>query len=155
MAAGEPVGRLAGVPFGVKDLEDCAGMPTSQGSLLFLGDGPVAADSIHVARLRAAGAIPLGKTAAPEFGTLQYTRTKALGVTRNPWDPSRTPGGSSGGTAAAVAAGLIPFGTASDGGGSTRIPASFSGLVGMKASFGRVPSPSAGTSPDHVVGASR
>jgi aspartyl-tRNA(Asn)/glutamyl-tRNA(Gln) amidotransferase subunit A len=144
-AAGDPLGPLAGVPFGAKDLEDCAGMPTSQGSLLFLGDPPVAHDSIHVARLRAAGAIPLGKTAAPEFGTLQYTRSKALGVTRNPWDPSKTPGGSSGGTAAAVAAGWIPFGTASDGGGSTRIPASFSGLVGMKASFGRVPSPSAGT----------
>ena len=152
LAAGEPVGRLAGVPFGVKDLEDCAGMPTSQGSLLFLGDGPVAADSIHVARLRAADAIPLGKTNAPEFGTLQYTRSKALGVARNPWDPSRTPGGSSGGTAAAVAAGMIPFGTASDGGGSTRIPASFSGLVGMKASFGRVPAPSAGTSQTTSLG---
>ncbi len=152
LAAGEAVGPLAGVPFGVKDLEDCAGMPTSQGSLLFLGDPPVAADSIHVARLRAAGAIPVGKTNAPEFGTLQYTRSKALGVARNPWDPTRTPGGSSGGTAAAVAAGVIPFGTASDGGGSTRIPASFSGLVGMKASFGRVPSPSAGTSQTTSLG---
>ncbi len=73
-------------------------------------------------------------------------------MTRNPWDPSRTPGGSSGGTAAAVAAGLVPFGTASDGGGSTRIPASFAGLVGMKASFGRVPSPSAGTSQTTSLG---
>jgi len=152
LAAGHPVGPLAGVPFGVKDLEDCAGMPTSQGSLLFLGDPPVATDSIQVARLRAAGAIPVGKTNAPEFGTLQYTRSKALGVARNPWDVTRTPGGSSGGTAAAVAAGLIPFGTASDGGGSTRIPAAFSGLVGMKASFGRVPAPSAGTSQTTSVG---
>ncbi len=152
LAAGEAVGPLAGVPFGVKDLEDCAGMPTTQGSMLFVDDGPVAADSVHVARLRAAGAIPVGKTNAPEFGTLQYTRSKALGVARNPWDPTRTPGGSSGGTAAAVAAGLVPFGTASDGGGSTRIPASFCGLVGMKASFGRVPSPSAGTSQTTSLG---
>jgi aspartyl-tRNA(Asn)/glutamyl-tRNA(Gln) amidotransferase subunit A len=149
---GEVVGPLAGVPFGVKDLEDCAGMPTSQGSLLFIDDGPVAEDSVHVARLRAAGAIPIGKTAAPEFGTLQYTRSKALGVTRNPWDLSRTPGGSSGGSAAAVARGLVPFATASDGGGSTRIPAAFSGLVGMKPSHGRIPSPSADPSQTAVVG---
>ncbi len=138
---GEQLGPLAGVPFGVKDLEDCAGMPTSHGSLLHMGEGPVERDSEHVRRLRAAGAIPLGKTASPEFGTLQYTRTKAWGTTRNPWDPTRTPGGSSGGTAAAVAAGMIPFGTASDGGGSTRIPAAFSGLVGLKPSHGRIPHP--------------
>ncbi len=138
---GEQLGPLAGVPFGVKDLEDCAGMPTSHGSLLHMGEGPVERDSEHVRRLRGAGAIPLGKTASPEFGTLQYTRTKAWGTTRNPWDPTRTPGGSSGGTAAAVAAGMIPFGTASDGGGSTRIPAAFSGLVGLKPSHGRIPHP--------------
>jgi aspartyl-tRNA(Asn)/glutamyl-tRNA(Gln) amidotransferase subunit A len=141
IARGDVVGPLAGVPFGVKDLEDCAGMPTSYGSRLFAGGEPVAADSLHVARLRAAGAIPIGKTATPEFGTLQFTRNRTSGVTRNPWDRSRTPGGSSGGTAAAVAAGLVPFATASDGGGSTRIPASFSGLFGMKASFGRIPYP--------------
>jgi aspartyl-tRNA(Asn)/glutamyl-tRNA(Gln) amidotransferase subunit A len=140
---GEDPGPLAGVPFGVKDLEDCAGMPTSHGSLLFKGRGPVDADSIQVSRLRAAGAVPVGKTAAPEFGTLNFTKTKAWGVTRNPWDLSRTPGGSSGGSAAAVAAGLVPFATASDGGGSTRGPAGFSGLVGMKASFGRIPHPGA------------
>jgi aspartyl-tRNA(Asn)/glutamyl-tRNA(Gln) amidotransferase subunit A len=138
---GDELGPLAGVPFGVKDLEDCAGMPTSHGSLLYVGQGPVSTDSEHVRRLRDAGAIPLGKTAAPEFGTIQYTRTKAWGTTRNPWDPSRTPGGSSGGSAAAVAAGLVPFATASDGGGSTRIPASFSGLVGLKPSHGRIPHP--------------
>jgi aspartyl-tRNA(Asn)/glutamyl-tRNA(Gln) amidotransferase subunit A len=149
---GEAVGRLAGVPFGVKDLEDCAGMPTSRGSLLYLGGPPVEADSIHVARLRAAGAIPIGKTATPEFGTLQYTRSKALGVTRNPWNLAATPGGSSGGSAAAVAAGLVPFSTASDGGGSTRIPASFAGLLGMKASFGRVPEPSADISQTTCIG---
>jgi aspartyl-tRNA(Asn)/glutamyl-tRNA(Gln) amidotransferase subunit A len=141
VARGEDPGPLAGVPFGVKDLEDCAGLPTSHGSLLYKGRPPVAKDSPHVARLRAAGAVPVGKTAAPEFGTLSFTKTKAFGVTRNPWNVERTPGGSSGGTAAAVAAGIIPFGTASDGGGSTRIPGGFSGLYGFKASFGRIPSP--------------
>jgi aspartyl-tRNA(Asn)/glutamyl-tRNA(Gln) amidotransferase subunit A len=141
VARGDDPGPLAGVPFGVKDLEDCAGMPTSHGSLLYKDHGPVAEDAVHVARLRAAGAVPVGKTAAPEFGTLSFTKTKLFGVTRNPWDVSRTPGGSSGGTAAAVAAGIIPFGTASDGGGSTRIPGGFSGLYGFKASFGRIPSP--------------
>lgn len=135
------LGPLAGVPFGVKDLEDCAGMPTSHGSLLYRDQPPVPHDSEHVARLRAAGAIPLGKTAAPEFGTLQYTHTKAWGTTGNPWNPEMTPGGSSGGSAAAVAAGIIPFATASDGGGSTRIPAGFSGLVGLKPSHGRIPHP--------------
>ena len=84
---------------------------------------------------------PIGKTAAPEFGTLNFTKTKAWGITRNPWNPSRTPGGSSGGSAAAVAAGLVPVATASDGGGSTRIPAGFSGLVGLKPSHGRIPHP--------------
>ena len=152
IAGGEEVGPLAGVPFGVKDLEDCAGMPTSHGSLLYAGAGPVTEDSIHVARLRAAGAIPIGKTAAPEFGTLQFTRSKALGITRNPWDLSRTPGGSSGGSAAAVAAGLVPFCTGSDGGGSTRIPAAFSGLVGMKPSMGRIPDPTADPSQTAVYG---
>jgi aspartyl-tRNA(Asn)/glutamyl-tRNA(Gln) amidotransferase subunit A len=141
VARGDDPGPLAGVPFGVKDLEDCAGMPTSHGSLLYKDRGPVAEDAVHVARLRAAGAVPVGKTAAPEFGTLSFTKTKAFGVTRNPWNLERTPGGSSGGTAAAVAAGIIPFGTASDGGGSTRIPGGFSGLYGFKASFGRIPSP--------------
>jgi aspartyl-tRNA(Asn)/glutamyl-tRNA(Gln) amidotransferase subunit A len=152
VARGDDPGPLAGVPFGVKDLEDCAGMPTSRGSLLFAGRGPVAEDSVHVARLRAAGAVPIGKTAAPEFGTLNFTKTKVSGVTRNPWDPSRTPGGSSGGSAAAVAAGLVPMATASDGGGSTRIPASFSGLVGMKPSFGRIPHPHVGESQTSVYG---
>src|SRR3989440_1712274 len=139
VADGRDPGPLAGVPFGVKDLEDCAGMPTSLGSLLFKGRPAVDADSVHVARLRAAGAVPLGKTAAPEFGTTCYTSTKAWGTTRNPWDPEMTPGGSSGGSAAAVASGMVPFCTASDGGGSTRIPAAFSGLVGLKASYGRIP----------------
>jgi aspartyl-tRNA(Asn)/glutamyl-tRNA(Gln) amidotransferase subunit A len=142
VADGEDPGPFAGVPFGVKDLEDCAGMPTSHGSLLYKGLPPVESDSIHVGRLRAAGAVFVGKTAAPEFGTVQFTKTKAWGVTRNAWDITKTPGGSSGGSAAAVAAGLVPIATASDGGGSTRIPAAFSGLVGMKPSHGRIPLPS-------------
>src|SRR5688500_13494886 len=153
VARGDDPGPLAGVPFGVKDLEDCAGMPTSHGSLLYKDRGPVAEDSVHVARLRAAGAVPVGKTAAPEFGTRSFTKTKAFGITRNPWTPERTPGGSSGGTAAAVAAGITPFGTASDGGGSTRIPGGFSGLYGFKASFGRIPSPGADGSLTTSLGA--
>jgi aspartyl-tRNA(Asn)/glutamyl-tRNA(Gln) amidotransferase subunit A len=133
------LGPLAGVPFGVKDLEDCAGMPTTRGSRWF-ADGPAKeSDSIHVARLRAAGAIPIGKTATPEFGAWAYTASPLLGVTRNPWDHSRTPGGSSGGSSAAVSAGLVPFCTASDGGGSIRTPASFTGLVGLRATYGRIP----------------
>jgi aspartyl-tRNA(Asn)/glutamyl-tRNA(Gln) amidotransferase subunit A len=143
VARGDDPGPFGGVPIGVKDLEDCAGMPTSHGSLLFKGGAPASTDSIHLGRLRRAGVVPLGKTAPPEFGTLQYTRSKAWGTTRNPWNLERTPGGSSGGSAAAVAAGMVPMATASDGGGSTRIPASFSGLVGMKPSFGRIPDPMA------------
>jgi len=153
VARGDDPGPLAGVPFGVKDLEDCAGLPTSFGSLVFKGRPPVGADSVQVARMRAAGAVPLGKTAAPEFGAFNFTRTKAWGVTRNPWDVERTPGGSSGGSAAAVAGGLVPLATASDGGGSTRIPAGFTGLVGLKASYGRIPDPRADVAQTAVVGA--
>jgi aspartyl-tRNA(Asn)/glutamyl-tRNA(Gln) amidotransferase subunit A len=127
------------VPFGVKDLDHCAGMPTTKGSRWYQGGPPAKEDSIHVARLRAAGAIPVGKTAAPEFGSWAFTAGPALGVTRNPWDPSRTPGGSSGGSSAAVSAAMVPFATSSDGGGSTRTPAGFTGLVGHKPSFGRIP----------------
>ena len=148
----EDPGLLAGVPFGVKDLEDCAGMPTSHGSLLFKGRPPEEHDSVHVARIRAAGAVPVGKTAAPEFGSTCFTHTKAWGTTRNPWNLERTPGGSSGGTSSAVASGLVPFATASDGGGSTRIPAAFSGLVGFKASFGRVPHEKHGGSQTTALG---
>ena len=133
------LGPLAGVPFGVKDLEDCAGMPTTRGSRWF-ADGPSkSSDSIHVGRLRRAGAIPVGKTATPEFGAWAYTASPLLGVTRNPWDPRRTPGGSSGGSSAAVSSGMVPFATASDGGGSIRTPASFTGLVGLKCTYGRIP----------------
>lgn len=136
---GEAVGKLAGVPFGVKDLDDCAGMPTSHGSLIYKGSAPKAEDSPHVARLRAAGAIPIGKTAPSEFGMDSATMSRAWGITRNPWNPAHTPGGSSGGSAAAVAAGMVPVATSSDLGGSTRTPASFTNLVGLKPSQGRIP----------------
>jgi len=139
--AGEDPGPLAGVPFGVKDLYDLAGTPTSHGSLLYKDAPPAAADAIDVARMRAAGAVPVGKTAVPEFGSVCFTASPAWGVTRNPWDPSVTPGGSSGGSAAAVASGMVPMATAGDGGGSTRIPAAWTGLVGLKPSFGRIPYP--------------
>ena len=152
VAAGRDPGPFAGVPIGVKDLEDAKGLPTSHGSLLFKDSPPQTADSIHMARLRAAGCVPIGKTAAPEFGTVAFTHTKAFGTTRNPWDLERTPGGSSGGSAAAVAAGVVPMATASDGGGSIRIPAAFSGLVGMKPSFGRIPHPFPSASQTSVYG---
>jgi aspartyl-tRNA(Asn)/glutamyl-tRNA(Gln) amidotransferase subunit A len=152
VARGHDPGPLAGVPVGVKDLHDCAGMPTSQGSLWFKGGPPAEHDDVDVARLRAAGAVPVGKTSAPEFGIVNFASTKAWGVTRNPWDVERTPGGSSSGSAAAVAAGIVPLATASDGGGSIRIPAAFCGLVGHKPSFGRVPHPGPMESQTSVVG---
>ena len=153
LARGEAVGPFAGVPIGVKDLEDCVGMPTSRGSLLYKGRPPADKDSLHFSRLRAAGVVPVGKTSAPEFGAMNFTRSKAWGVTRNPWNTERTPGGSSGGSAAAVAGGLVPFATASDGGGSTRIPGSYAGLVGLKPSFGRIAKLGAAPSQTGVAGA--
>ena len=141
VAQGRPVGPLAGVPFGVKDLDDCAGMPTSHGSLLFKNSAAKTHDAPHVARLRAAGAIPIGKTAPSEFGMDSATMSRAWGITRNPWQPAHTPGGSSGGSAAAVASGMVPLATSSDLGGSTRTPAAFTNLVGLKPSQGRIPQP--------------
>jgi aspartyl-tRNA(Asn)/glutamyl-tRNA(Gln) amidotransferase subunit A len=132
---GEDPGPFAGVPVGIKDLEDAAGMPTTSGSLSS-GDEPAAADSRLVARLRAAGAIPVGKTNTPEFGYSIDTHNRRFGPTRNPWDPTRSPGGSSGGSAAAVAAGMVPLATGSDGGGSIRIPAAFCRLPGLKPTAG-------------------
>jgi aspartyl-tRNA(Asn)/glutamyl-tRNA(Gln) amidotransferase subunit A len=130
---------LEGVPFGVKDLEDAAGLPTSYGSMAFRDAPPAPRDSTQVARLRAAGAIVFGKTNTPEFGTTAITKNPLFGVTRSPWDPARSPGGSSGGSAAAIAGEVLPLATASDGGGSIRLPASFTGTFGLKPSFGRVP----------------
>jgi aspartyl-tRNA(Asn)/glutamyl-tRNA(Gln) amidotransferase subunit A len=153
IARGEEVGRFAGVPFGVKDMDQCAGMPTTYGSLIHKGRPAAQSDSVHIGRLRAAGAIPIGMTSCSEFGTVHFTHTKAWGTTRNPWNLELTPGGSSGGSGATVAAGVVPFATAGDGGGSTRIPAAFSGLVGMKPSYGRIPREEPSTSQTAVWGA--
>ncbi|MHB8656348.1 MAG: amidase family protein [Solirubrobacteraceae bacterium] len=129
-------GPLAGVPVAVKDDLPVAGQLMTWGSRSL---GPVQRrDAEAVRRLRAAGAIPIGITNVPELMIFPWTATDANGVTRNPWDPSRTPGGSSGGSAAAVAAGMVPVATGSDGGGSIRIPAACCGLVGMKPTRGRV-----------------
>jgi aspartyl-tRNA(Asn)/glutamyl-tRNA(Gln) amidotransferase subunit A len=138
LGRGEDPGPLAGVPFGVKDEQDVAGMATTYGSVPYR-DHVVTRDSTIVARLRAAGAIPIGKTNLPEFGSTAFTKNRLFGVTRNPWNLERTPGGSSGGSSAAVAAGLVPLATGGDGGGSIRIPASYTGIFGMKPTFGRVP----------------
>lgn len=138
LLAGESVGPMAGVPLGVKDLEDVGGLPTSFGSLAFR-DHMATEDSVQVARLRAAGAIVVGKTNTPEFGYTGFTKNRVFGISRNPWDPERTPGGSSGGSAAAIAARMVPLVTASDGGGSIRIPACYVGAFGLKPSFGRIP----------------
>jgi aspartyl-tRNA(Asn)/glutamyl-tRNA(Gln) amidotransferase subunit A len=140
VASGGDPGPLAGVPIGVKDLEDAAGYRTTHGSLAW-ANAPVAEhDSVLVARLRAAGCVVVGKTNTPEFGWTAKTDNALFGVTRNPWNLDHSPGGSSGGTAAALAAGMVPLATGSDGGGSIRIPAACCGLSAMKASMGRVPS---------------
>jgi amidase len=129
-------GLLAGVPVAIKDEMAVEGQFLTRGSRSF---GPrEAADSEIVRRLRVAGAIPIGITNVPELMTWPWTASDANGVTRNPWDATRTPGGSSGGSAAAVAAGMVPAATAADGGGSIRIPAACCGLVGMKPTRGRV-----------------
>lgn len=138
IARREETGLLAGVPIGVKDLEEVAGMATTFGSKPFR-DNLAPEDAIEVARLRAAGAIVIGKTNTPEFGHSAFTRNLLFGVTRNPWNLERTPGGSSGGSAAAVASGMVPMATASDAGGSIRLPAAYTGCVGLKPSHGRIP----------------
>ncbi len=129
---------FGGVPMGVKELEHVAGWPYTEASLVF-ADRMSAFDSTHVTRLRAAGAVLAAQTTSSEFGGVNCTSTKLHGVTRNPWDTDRTPGGSSGGSAAAVAGGLLPIATGSDGGGSIRIPAGFTGMFGLKATYGRIP----------------
>jgi aspartyl-tRNA(Asn)/glutamyl-tRNA(Gln) amidotransferase subunit A len=129
---------LEGIPLGVKDLEDVEGWVTTQGSALF-ADARARADSVQVARLRAAGAIPVAKTNTPELGYTAITFNRLFGYTRNPWNLSRTPAGSSGGSAALLAGGVLALVTASDGGGSIRLPASCVGAFGLKPSYGRVP----------------
>ena len=138
IARRESLGPLAGVPFGVKDLEDVTGMATTFGSVPFKNN-IATRDAIQVGRLRAAGAIVIGKTNTPEFGSKAFTRNLLFGVTRSPWNPELTPGGSSGGSSAAVAAAMVPLATASDMGGSIRLPAAFTGCVGLKPSHGRIP----------------
>jgi amidase len=129
-------GPLAGVPVAVKDDLHVAGQAMTWGSRSY--GPPAAEDAEAVRRLRAAGAIPIGITNVPELMIFPWTATEANGLTRNPWNPERTPGGSSGGSASAVAAGMVPAATGSDGGGSIRIPAACCGLVGMKPTRGRV-----------------
>jgi len=135
---GERLGPLAGVPFLVKDNQDLAGLRTTQGSLLLADAPPATRDALSVARLRAAGAIPIGKTNVPEHCFEGFTDNLLFGATRNPWAPKWSPGGSSGGSAAALAAGMVPCATATDGGGSVRIPAAFCGLFGLKPTNGLV-----------------
>ena len=139
VSRGEKLGPLHGVPVSIKDLLDVEGVPTRHGSAIFADNPPAASDDITVARLKAAGAIIVGKANSPEFGVKGLTDGPSFGATRNPWNLDRTPGGSSGGGASAVAAGLGPLSLATDGAGSTRGPASCSGLVGLKATLGIVP----------------
>ena len=134
-----PIGPLDGVPASIKDLILTRGWPTLRGSRTVDPRQPWEIDAPATARLREAGAVLLGKTTTPEFGCKGETNSPLTGITRNPWDLSRTPGGSSGGTAAAVAAGLGPLSVGTDGAGSVRIPAAFCGNFGLKPSFGRVP----------------
>ena len=135
---GDSLGPLHGIPVSIKDLEMTKGIPTTVGSAAFKDRTPEA-DSVVVERIRQAGAIILGKTNTPEFGLSGTTETKVGGPGRNPWNPERTSGGSSGGAAAALASGLCTLASGSDGGGSIRIPASFCGVFGIKPSQGRVP----------------
>src|SRR5215467_11708054 len=136
---GAPLGPLHGVPISVKDLVDVKGVPTRHGSAIFADNPPAAADDMLVKRLRTAGAIVFAKATTPEFGVKGLTDGPSFGITRNPWNLERTPGGSSGGGAAAVAAGLGPLSLGTDGAGSIRGPASCSGLVGLKPTLGVVP----------------
>jgi len=136
---GEPKGLLDGVPVSIKDLLLTRGWPTLRGSKTIDPKGPWNDDAPVVARLREHGAVLLGKTTTPEFGWKGVTDGPLTGITRNPWNPKMTPGGSSGGGAAAVASGMGPLTVGTDGGGSIRIPCGFTGLVGLKPSFGRVP----------------
>jgi amidase len=146
-SGGDDLPPLLGVPIAIKDLTRTAGVRTTFGSRLYAGHVPDT-DAHSVTRLRAAGTISLGKTNTPEFGTCCYTDNDVTGPARSPWDPACNAGGSSGGSAAAVAAGLVPFAHGSDGGGSLRIPASVCGLVGLKPSRGRVSTgPADGESP--------
>jgi Asp-tRNA(Asn)/Glu-tRNA(Gln) amidotransferase A subunit family amidase len=144
IAAGDDPGPLAGLPLLVKDMEDVAGMPSTYGSRTFADASPAVADGLVPRRLRAAGAIVVGKTNQPEFAFAGFTANAVYGATTNPWGTNWSPGGSSGGSAAAIASGMAAIATATDGGGSIRIPAAFCGLAGLKPTngvIGREPIP--------------
>lgn len=138
-AKGAALGPLDGVPVLIKDILLTQGQPTLRGSWTVDAKGPWPDDAPCVARLRAAGAVLMARTTSPEIGWKGVTDSPRHGITRNPWDVTKTPGGSSGGSSVAVAAGYAPLALGTDGGGSIRIPASFSGIFGLKPSFGRVP----------------
>ncbi|WP_159500748.1 amidase [Microbacterium sp. 18062] len=153
LAAGVIRGPLHGVPTAVKDLMDVAGLPTTHGSRIY-AENVATADSVIVGRIRDAGAVFVGKTNTPEFGAGSHTFNEVFGATRNPYDLSRSAGGSSGGAAAAVTSGMLPFADASDLGGSIRNPASFGNLVGLRPTAGRVASARPGNAwdPGSVLG---
>ena len=138
IARGEELGLLAGLPIGIKDLQATAGLRTTWGSLLYKDHVPTE-DELGVAGVRKAGGVILGKTNTPEFGAGANTRNRVYGATGNPFDPAKTCGGSSGGSAAALALGQVPLATGSDLGGSLRTPAAFCGVVGFRPSPGVVP----------------
>jgi aspartyl-tRNA(Asn)/glutamyl-tRNA(Gln) amidotransferase subunit A len=135
---GKPLGLLHGLPFSAKDLMAVAGVPYASGSRA-MAKNIAAVDAPAVERAKAAGAILIGKTTTSEFGCKPVGDSPLTGITRHPWNPAKTPGGSSAGAAASVAAGITPFALGTDGGGSVRIPCCFTGLAGIKAHFGRVP----------------
>lgn len=135
---GDVAGPLHGVPVAIKDLTKTKGGRTTLGSRIY-SDWVPDSDAVVVERLRAAGAIIVGKTTTPEFAYSSFTESPLWGITRNPWNPNHTSGGSSGGSAVAVATGCVPLAEGSDAGGSVRIPAAWSGTVGLKPSLGRIP----------------
>jgi len=137
-AKGAPLGILDGVPVAIKDTQLTRGWPRRVGSLTIEADQDWPEDAPSTARLRAAGAVFFGKTTTPEFGWKPVTDSPLTGITRNPWDLARTPGGSSGGSAVAVLCGICPLAVGTDAGGSIRIPAAFSGVFGLKPTFGKV-----------------
>lgn len=150
IARGDDLPALHGIPVSIKDLEPVAGMRCTRGSLVYRDYVPDR-DEIAVARLRTAGAIIVGKTNTPEFGRLGTTENRLGEDCSNPWNPANTAGGSSGGAAASVASGMVPIAQGSDGGGSIRIPSSFCGLFGLKATQGRIPRRSQGLASFHPI----
>jgi aspartyl-tRNA(Asn)/glutamyl-tRNA(Gln) amidotransferase subunit A len=136
---GEPRGLVDGVPTSIKDMSSVRGWPARYGSRAYADAGPDADDTPAVARLREHGAVFIGKTTTPEFGWKGVTDSPLTGITRNPWNPERTPGGSSGGAAVAAATGMGTLHQGGDGGGSIRMPAAFTGVFGIKPTYGRVP----------------